>query len=177
MKKLNKTEAAKLLKVSRQTIYDLIKQGILVPDANGLLTFDDDSDSSAGKCQDRYSERLDSRTGSDTTHSVTDVVIGSRRLKNQHIHDLKGEIERLQHTLKARDQEQNDREGYIRILQAYAAFLEDTLAGHHIDVQPHLKTFFTLYLSPEHLQHARDMLPHLQDDTVNRDAELDLARR
>lgn len=50
MKKLNKTEAARHLKVSRQTIYDLIKQGILVPDANGLLTFDDDSADYADEC-------------------------------------------------------------------------------------------------------------------------------
>jgi hypothetical protein len=177
MKKLNKTEAARHLKVSRQTIYDLIKRDILVPDANGLLTFDDDSAESTAECQDRFSACPDTHTESDITHSVTDVVIGSRRLKNQYIHDLKGEIERLQHTLKARDQELKDREGFISILQAYAAFLEDTLAGHHINVQPHLKKFITQYLSPEHLQHAKDILLHLHDDAVHMDAELDLARR
>lgn len=97
-------------------------------------------------------------------------MVGSRRLKNQYIHELKGEIERLQHALKTRDQELNDREEAIRMQQAYAAFLEKTLVGHHISMQSVLREFITEYFSLEPLDDAQDMLPDVRDNPVRMNA-------
>ena len=183
MKKLNKTDAAKHLKVSRQTIYDLIKQGVLIPDENGLMTFDDDNES-ASKCQDRSMECQDTSSGcqnsfteSGTTHSATAVVVGSRRLKNQFILDLKGEIEKRNQLIDRQSKTLDKQDRYVRLLQAYIVLLEDIVRNNKIDLHPYMRKFFTEYLSPEHVQYADDLLKHLRDDAIHIDREFDLAQR
>ena len=179
MKRLNKTQASKYLKVSRQTVYDLIRKGILVTDENGLITFDDnDSETIRNRCQDTFLPCKDTFTNTETKNqTVTDVVISSRRLKNQYILDLKEEIERLNRTLGYRDKEFEKQDAYIRLLQAYAAFLEDIVKKHRINLQPHLKTFFTEYLPPEDLQHTGDTMQLIRDAFIELDNEFDRARR
>jgi hypothetical protein len=55
MKKYTKAEVARKLNVSRQTVYNLIKRDILIPDENGLIAIDH-FPADGEKCQDENVE-------------------------------------------------------------------------------------------------------------------------
>jgi hypothetical protein len=119
MKKLNKTQAAKHLSVSRQTVYDLIKRGVLVTDENGLIALDDSNFlANQDGCQE---ETVNLTQCKGFTQSYHTIATQSPRLKDKYIASLEDRLE---------------------VQQSYIASLEqqmEFLRGELIKVQEHCK--------------------------------------
>jgi regulator of replication initiation timing len=91
MKKLTKVEAAKALNVSRTTVYNLIKRGVLTPDENGLIVLNEESSTaSAELCQDNLESLHD--VNIEHVKNVHDVHQSSSRLKEKYIAHLETEV-------------------------------------------------------------------------------------